>query len=123
MPAARVKLAFGQNEVVLPVAKIVLQKTMQPSFRRGQIYRQIAASLEQVGLIEPVVVFPRDTDDYLLLDGHARIDILKEHGVTEVRAIFASDDEAYTYNKRVNHAPPVAQHFMILKALESGVSE
>jgi RepB plasmid partitioning protein len=33
------------------------------------------------------------------------------------------DDEAYTYNKRVNHAPPVAEHFMILKALSNGVGE
>jgi len=52
-----------------------------------------------------------------------RLDILTRSEVTEVRAIFATDDEAYTYNKRVNHAPPVAQHFMILKALKNGVSE
>ena len=32
-------------------------------------------------------------------------------------------DEAYTYNRRVNHAPPVALHFMILKALTKGVRE
>jgi len=58
-----------------------------------------------------------------LLDGHLRLDILKRTGATEVRVIFATDDEAYTYNKRVNHAPPVAQHFMILKAIKNGVSE
>lgn len=40
-----------------------------------------------------------------------------------MRVIFANDDESYTYNKRVNHLPPVAQHFMILKALKNGVSE
>jgi len=33
------------------------------------------------------------------------------------------DDEAYTYNKKVNHAPPVAEYFMMLKALSHGVSE
>jgi hypothetical protein len=52
-----------------------------------------------------------------------RIDILKGRGIADVRAIFATDDESYTYNKRVNHAPAVAQHFMILKALSNGVSE
>jgi hypothetical protein len=119
----RIKLAFRQNEIVLPIASIALQKTIHPSFRKSQTYRQIAASLEQVGLIEPVVVFPRGPNDYLLLDGHVRIDILKGRGVADVRAIFATDDESYTYNKRVNHAPPVAQHFMILKALSNGVSE
>ena len=123
MSGPKIRLAFKQNEVVLSIASIVLQKEISPSFRRSQTYRQIAASLEQVGLIEPVVVFPRGPDDYLLLDGHARIDILKNRGISEVRAIFATDDEAYTYNKRVNHAPPIAQHFMILKALTNGVSE
>ena len=118
-----VKLAFEQNEIVLPIANIALQKTIQPSFRKSQSYRQIAASLEQVGMIEPVVVFLRGPDDYLLLDGHVRIDILQGRGITEVRALFATDDEAYTYNKRINHMPPVAQHFMILKALANGVSE
>lgn len=123
MSGPKIRLAFKQNEIVLNIASIVPQKEILPSFRRSQIYRQIAASLEQVGLIEPVVIFQRGPDDYLLLDGHARIDILKNRGIGEVRAIFATDDEAYTYNKRVNHAPPIAQHFMILKALANGVSE
>jgi RepB plasmid partitioning protein/Response regulator receiver domain len=70
-----------------------------------------------------LVVYPRKANDYLLLDGHLRLDILKAQGVNEVRCTFATDDEAYTYNRRVNHAPPVAEHFMILKALENGVSE
>jgi hypothetical protein len=123
VPGPKIKLAFRQNEIVLPIASIALQKAIHPAFRKSQTYRQIAASLEQVGLIEPVVVFPKGADDYLLLDGHVRIDILKGRGVANVRAIFATDDESYTYNKRVNHAPPVAQHFMILKALSNGVSE
>jgi hypothetical protein len=119
----KIRLAFKQNEIAIPIANIAPQKTISAYFRKSQTYRQIAASLDQVGLIEPVVVFPRGPTDYLLLDGHARIDILKARGIAEVRAIFATDDESYTYNKRVNHAPPVAQHFMILKALANGVTE
>ena len=30
---------------------------------------------------------------------------------------------AYTYNKRVNYIPPVAQHLMLLQTLNRGVSE
>jgi hypothetical protein len=40
-----------------------------------------------------------------------------------VRCTLSTDDEGYTYNKRVNYASHVAQHFMILRALENGVSE
>jgi hypothetical protein len=119
----KIKAAFEQQVVVLPVQSIVVQKDIQPSFRKRAVYLQISASLENVGLIEPLVVFPKGPSEYLLLDGHIRLDILKRMGKSEVRAIFATDDEAYTYNKRVNHAPPIAQHFMILKALKNGVSE
>jgi len=123
MAARQVMAAFKQHEVVLAIESLILQKEIKPAYRKSNTYKQIAASLHNVGLIEPVVVFPRGPNDYLLLDGHVRIDILKSRGVTDVRAIFATDDEAYTYNKRVNHAPPIAQHFMILKALANGLSE
>jgi RepB plasmid partitioning protein/ParB-like nuclease domain len=119
----KVRAAFNQQVVVLPIQSIVAQREILPSYRKSPIYLQISASLERVGLIEPLVVFPKGHNEYLLLDGHVRLDILKRTGATEVRAIFATDDEAYTYNKRVNHAPPVAQHFLILKALKNGVSE
>lgn len=123
MPTPKMKPAFNQHVVVLPVETIVPQKDLDPEFRKSATYKRISASLEHVGLIEPLVVYPRGPRDYLLLDGHTRLEILKQQGVAEVRTIFAMDDEAYTYNKKVNHAPPVAEHFMMLKALSHGVSE
>jgi hypothetical protein len=123
MANSKVKPAFNQQVVVLPIETIVPQKELSVEFRKGTTYKRISASLEHIGLIEPLVVYPRGPRDYLLLDGHARLDILKQRGVTEVRTIFAMDDEAYTYNKKVNHAPPVAEYFMMLKALSHGVSE
>ncbi len=123
MASSKVKPAFNQQVVVLPIDVIVPQKQLTPEFRKSTTYKRISSSLEHVGLIEPLVVYPRGPRDYLLLDGHARLDILKQRGVTEVRTIFAMDDEAYTYNKRVNHAPPVAEHFMMMKALAHGVTE
>ena len=123
MANSKVKPAFNQQVVVLPIETIVPQKELSPEFRKSTTYKRISASLEHVGLIEPLVVYPRGPRDYLLLDGHARLDILKQRGVTEVRTIFAMDDEAYTYNKKVNHAPPVAEYFMMQKALSHGVTE
>ena len=108
---------------MIATESITPQKQIAACTRRSSLYKQITASIEHVGLIEPLVVFPRKAGDYLLLDGHTRFDILKGAGAKEVRVIFAKDDEAYTYNKRVNHLPPIAQHFMILKALKNGVSD
>ena len=115
--------AFKQEICMLPIDCITSQRTISAATRTSTTYREIAASLQHVGLIEPVVVFPRGSGDYLLLDGHLRLDILKQTGAAEVRAVISTDDEAYTYNKRVNHAPPIAQHSMILKAIANGVSE
>ncbi len=123
MPRPAVHIAFEKAECVLPIECIVPQREISADYRSGIVYKQIVASIREIGLIEALVVYPRGPKDYLLLDGHTRLHVLKAAGQTEVRCTLSSDDEAYTYNRRVNHAFPVAQHFMILKALASGVSE
>lgn len=120
---ATATLAFELKTVLIPIAKIVPRVAVTEETRKSKKYRQIAASIEHVGLIEPLVVSPRDTGDYLLLDGALRLDILGRRQQIEVRCIFATDDEGYTYNKRVNHLSNIGEHYMILKALANGVSE
>ena len=63
-----------------------------------------------------------DRGKYLLLDGHLRIEVLKDRGETEVVCLVSTDDEAFTYNKRVNRLAIIQEHRMILKAVERGVS-
>ena len=58
---------------------------------------------------------------YQLLDGHLRLFALKELGETEADCLVASDDESFTYNARVNHVNPIAEHKMIMKAVQNGV--
>jgi hypothetical protein len=88
-------------------------------------YQRIAHSIIEVGVIEPLIVAPmrRGQDQHLLLDGHLRLSILTEQGATETRCIVADDDEAFTYNKRVNRLATIQEHYMIVRALERGVSE
>jgi hypothetical protein len=43
--------------------------------------------------------------------------------VTEVCCLISTDDEAFTYNKRVNRIAIIQEHRMILKAIENGVPE
>ena len=52
-----------------------------------------------------------------------RIEILKDSGETEVVCLVSTDDEAFTYNKRVSRIAIVQEHKMIVKAIERGVSE
>jgi hypothetical protein len=118
-----VKAAFEKQIVVLPINIIVPQKEVTVSHRNGDFYKQLTASLKHIGLIEPLVVYPRGPGDYLLLEGHMRLEILKSIGVTEAKCLLSTDDEAYTYNRHVNHIPAIAQHFMLLEALKTGLTE
>jgi len=124
-PDKRVARAFEDAPKVLPIGDIRPLRSVGENVRKSRKYNQIAASIREVGVIEPPVV-ARDRSGkskYLLLDGHLRVEILKELGQTEVACLIATDDEAFTYNKRLNRLAIIQEHRMILKALERGVSE
>ncbi|GLJ00007.1 plasmid partitioning protein RepB C-terminal domain-containing protein [Sphingobium sp. BS19] len=122
---SKIKLAFEQTSLRIPLAEIELLRAVTPAIKRTLKYGQIAASMTEVGIIEPPVVvrIPGKTDRYRLLDGHIRIDILLERGEKDVVCLVATDDEAITYNKRISRTATVQEHKMILKVLEQGVSE
>jgi RepB plasmid partitioning protein len=44
-------------------------------------------------------------------------------GHSEAPCLIAADDEAFTYNKRVNRLATNQEHYMIVKAIERGVSQ
>jgi ParB-like chromosome segregation protein Spo0J len=112
-----VKQAFQQEVIPIPITKITPLKVITAAYRKTATYRRIAASMASVGLIEPLVVFPSTGENYLLLEGHTRLDILTATNATTADCLLAIDNESYTYNKRVNYIPPIAQHHMILRAL------
>jgi ParB-like chromosome segregation protein Spo0J len=115
--------AFGSDCVVIPIASILPVKTIEKTAKSSHKYRQIAASIREIGLVEPPVVIQdtRDTNSYLLLDGHLRIEVLRDLGQTEVECLVSTDDEAFTYNKRISRLSPVQEQRMIAKAIERNV--
>ena len=115
--------SFDSRSVDLPLNRLTPVRTITSAMRATAKYKQIATSLREIGLVEPLVAFPNPDGTYLLLDGHLRYDILKIRQTLTVRCILASDDEAYTYNKRVNRLSTIEEHRMILKAIEHGVTE
>jgi ParB-like chromosome segregation protein Spo0J len=125
MENSDVRISFEQNIVVLPLLSILPLKQVPDSIKSISKYKRIAQSIAEVGIIEPLVVSQNvdENGKYLLLDGHSRRAILMDSGETTARCILAHDDEAFTYNKRINHLATVQEHFMIVRALERGVSE
>jgi hypothetical protein len=117
--------AFEDDCVLVSIASILPVRALRKTVKSSHKYRQIAASIREVGLVEPPVV-TRDSkhpEAFLLLDGHLRIEILKDIGTTEVECLVSTDDEAFTYNKRISRLAAVQEHKMILRAIERGVPE
>ena len=119
------KQAFEETRLRIAIAQIQPLKLVTPAIKKTPKYLQIVASIREVGIVEPPVV-ARDRSDpgkYLLLDGHLRIDVLKDMGESEVTCLISTDDEAFTYNKRVNRLAMIQEHRMIVKAVQRGVPE
>lgn len=116
---------FENDCVTLSVSALLPVKFLRATTKSSKKYQQIAASIREVGLVEPPVV-ARDLANpnaFLLLDGHVRIEILKELGIERVECLVSSDDEAFTYNKRISRLSSVQEHKMIRRAIERGVPE
>ena len=101
---ASVKMAFEAEGQRIAIADIQPLKLVSEAVKKTPKYAQIATSMHELGIIEPPVVARDQTHPgkYLLLDGHSRIEVLKDMGQTEVTCLISTDDEAFTYNKRVN---------------------
>jgi len=117
-----VKIAFEKHVRLVPLSVILPSRVLSETIRKTVKYRRILASVAEVGLIEPLSVAVQPGGTYLLLDGHVRLDGLRAIGASEARCIVATDDEAFTYNKRINRLATIQEHYMIVRALERGVS-
>lgn len=122
--ASPLKSAFLPDCVRVPVANLIALKKLTPTVKRAQKYQQILASVREVGLVEPpaVTAVPKRSGWFYLVDGHLRVEALKDIGVAAVDCMVATDDDTYTYNKRINRLSAVQDHKMIVRAVERGVS-
>ena len=103
----------------MPLKK--LRRDIKSSKKNTQILRSVKA----IGLVEAPVVAPdpKQAGRYFLLDGHLRIEALKDLGIEKVECLVSTDDEAFTYNKRINRLAAVQEQRMVRRAIERGVPE
>ena len=119
-----IKQGFQEKLIELGVEELLTTKSISIHAMKCRKYGQVLSSIREVGLIEAPVVAPlKKGKGYLLLDGHLRIMALKELGVERVSCLISTDDETYTYNKYINRLSAIQEHRMIMKAVQSGVSE
>lgn len=120
-----VRLACQPQIVEVLLTKILPTRLLSDDIVKTVKYQCIEASVRELGLIEPLVIYPAPDMDsmFLLLDGHVRIIILKSLGITTAKCLISTDDEGFTYNHKVNRLTAIQEHFMILRAIKNGVSE
>jgi oligopeptide/dipeptide ABC transporter ATP-binding protein len=85
--AGAVKLGFEQLTRTLPIAAIAPLHLVSDAVKATPKYGQIVASIREIGVVEPPVVVRdrREPGKFLLLDGHLRIEALKDMGRTIVQ--------------------------------------
>lgn len=121
-PKKPVRLGFETDCLDIPLECLHSSKRLPTGVKNSVKYQQIRSSVSALGLVEPIVVAP-DGDgkgQFMVLDGHLRVDALKDLGHTHARCLISKDDETYTYNKRVNRLSVVQEHKMIVKAVDGG---
>ena len=119
-----VNIAFQLTPIYLSPNQLLLSKTILKSTINTKKYGQIRASIMEIGIIEPLIVsLTNNNVQYILLDGHIRFEILKELGYTQIPCLLSSDDENYTYNKKINRLATIQEYFMIRRAIGQGVNE
>jgi len=113
--------AFNSDTLIIAIGAILPVRAIGKTVKSSHKYRQIASSIAEIGLVEPPVVCPDKQGSYLLLDGHLRLEVLKELGHSDVECLLSTDDEAFTYNKRISRLSAIQEQRMIAKAIERNV--
>lgn len=121
---SRPPLGFIPDPLTLPLDRILPSRKTPEGLHTSRKFKQIMASMEAIGLIEPLSVGKADkvTGQHVLLDGHMRLLALQQLGYADAPCLVATDDESYTYNNRINRISSIQEHHMLRRAVERGVT-
>ncbi|MFM0742172.1 plasmid partitioning protein RepB C-terminal domain-containing protein [Paraburkholderia xenovorans] len=119
-----VSLGFIPEPLLVALDHILPSRRLPSTVFDSRKFRQIKASIEEIGLIEPLSVTAMDqaTGNYVLLDGHVRLLVMQNLGLVDAVCLVATDDESYTYNNRLNRLSTIQEHIMICRAVDRGIS-
>ncbi|MDR7270658.1 hypothetical protein J2X20_003316 [Pelomonas saccharophila] len=117
-------LGFVPDPITVPFDKLLPSKKLPIGLETSKKYLQIKASIEGIGLIEPLSVGAADkaTGMHVLRDGHIRVHAMKELDFQDAPCLVTLDDETYTYNNRINRLSTIQEHMMIRRAVDRGVT-
>ncbi|HEG0622585.1 TPA: ParB N-terminal domain-containing protein [Yersinia enterocolitica] len=113
-----IKQSFSNEFMELDLEKLSPSKNIIHNIKKSVKYQQIKTSIAEIGLVEPILVyFDGNINEIRILDGHLRIEAMKELKIEKAACIISSTDDAFTPNKHVNHTNVIQEYKMIKKAL------
>ncbi|TYP06732.1 ParB/RepB/Spo0J family partition protein [Xenorhabdus doucetiae] len=114
-----IKFCFDDEFVDLDIKKLSPSKELITNVKQSVKYSQIKTSIKEIGLIEPIIVYLENNGNTIkILDGHLRVEAMKELGFDKVASLISTLDDAYTPNKQVNRLTIIQEQKMLKLALE-----
>ncbi|MBI6550318.1 ParB/RepB/Spo0J family partition protein [Xenorhabdus lircayensis] len=118
-----IKVCFNDNLIDISIDKMMVSKSLPENVKISIKYNQIKSSIKEIGLIEPIIIyFDNDGKSIKILDGHLRVEAMKDLGIEKASCIVSTINDSYTPNKHVNHLTVIEEQKMLQKAISSGVS-
>ena len=116
-------IGFIPEPITLGLDLILPTRKTPEGLHASRKFKQILSSIQDIGLIEPLSVSkPDEAGRHFLLDGHMRLQVLRQLGFDDAPCLVSTDDESYTYNNRINRISSIQEHHMLRRAVERGVS-
>lgn len=117
-----IKCCFNEETVSLNISDLLPTKKMPLNYDRSEKFIQIKCTLKAIGLIEPILIYiDGDKNEIKILDGHLRIEALKELGETKVECLVSTVYDTYTPNTKVNQVTIIQIQKMLKDAIKAGV--
>jgi len=122
----QIQMGFEGKTVRIPLESILPTKNLPKKITQSVKFDTILTSIRELGIIEPLAVHPEKVKQgqfhtYVLLDGHIRLEALKQLGCKHAVCLIAKEDEGYTYNRQTNRLSTIQEHKMFLEAIQKGV--
>jgi hypothetical protein len=116
-------MAFAPVTITVDLDRIQALKLLPKALKNTSKWKEILTSIREEGLVELPVIrrASEKSGHYHLVDGHVRIEALKELGIARVDCLLTSTDDTYTFNTMVSRISAVQDHKMVLQAIASGV--
>ncbi|CRY80781.1 ParB N-terminal domain-containing protein [Yersinia intermedia] len=97
-----IKYCFNDKSVSFKLADLTYTKKLPTNFQISKKYTQIKSTILAIGLVEPILVFIDRTDNSVkILDGHLRVEALKDLGEDKVNCLISTTYDTYTPNKKL----------------------